>query len=174
MRTGSVSFNNSEYEGSTLTSIERYFSTFEEPFIKGLLKDKGGKILLLRIEIKQNDILFLMQQLMNEFKQTFLGMPLYLYVKQEKRKSEPNRCKAFTLLWRVSRSVCGTGDNTMITQLFSDDSKHEYLLKKFGPGMREKLREYDECRLSLNMAENLLRYQKRSIRNFSHATSLDS
>ena len=57
MRAGADRLADDEYEGGTLAGIERYFSTFEEPFIKGLLKDKGGQHLLFRIEDKQNDIL---------------------------------------------------------------------------------------------------------------------
>ncbi len=174
MRTGADRFADDEYEGGTLAGIERYFNTFEEPFIKGLLRDKGGHNLLFRIENKQNDILVFMQRLVKDFNQTFQGVPIYLYVKREHRRDEPKRAKAFTLLWRISRSICGTDDNTMITHLFSEDGKYNYLLNKFGSGMRKKLREYDECRLSLNMAENLLRYQKRTIRIYHQATSLDN
>ena len=174
MRTGADRLAEEEYEGGTLAGIERYFNTFEEPFIKGLLKDKGAQNLLSRIENKQNDILVFMQRLVDDFNQSFQSVPIYLYVKRENHRGEPKRAKAFTLLWRISRSVCGAGDNTMITHLFSGDGKYESLLKKFGPGMRKKLREYDECRLSLNMAENLLRYQKRSIRTYHQAISLSS
>jgi hypothetical protein len=174
VRTGADNFDTSEYEEGTLASIDRYFNTFDEPFIKGLLRDKGEQKLLYKIESKQKDILYWMQQLSQDYKKIFQGMPVYLYLKREKRRDGTNRMETFTLLWRVSRSVCGTGDNTMITQLFSGDGKNEYLLRKFGPGMRLKLREYDARRLSLNMAESLLRYQKRSIMSFYQATGLDS
>ena len=173
MSTGTGYFDISEYEGGTLASIDRYFSTFEEPFIKGLLKDKGDQTLLSTIESKQQDVLFWMQQLGQDYKRIFQGVPIYLYLKREHRRDGSHRAVTFTLLWRISRRVCGTGDNTMITQLFSVDGKHDYLLRKFGPGMRKKLREYDERRLSLNMAESLLRYQKRSIRSFYQAMGLD-
>ena len=173
MRTGADGCVLDEYEGGTLAGIECYFSTFEEPFIKGLLRDKGGQELLLKIEDKQNEILIFMQQLMDDYNRTFQGVPIYLYMKREHRRGEPKRVKAFTLLWRISRSICGTDDNTMITHLFSEDSKYNYVLNKFGPGMRQKLRDYDKYRLSLNMAENLLRYQKRSISSYHQATSLN-
>lgn len=172
MRTGSDLFLNDEYEGGTIAGIDHYFSTFEEPFIKGLLRDKGGKKLLFKIEDKHNQILFFMRELVSDFNQRFQGIPIYLYLKCEYRSSESQRSAAFNLIWRVSRRVCGTGDNTMITYLFSNDGKHEYLLKRFGPEMRKKLREYDKYRLSLNVAENLLRHQKKSIQMYRQATSL--
>jgi|GEM_PF-3005897 len=172
MRTGAVLYKQNEYEGGTLLSIERYFNDFEEPFIKGLFKGKGAKNLLNTIECKQNDILIFMQDMADDFKRNFQGVPLYLYLKREHRGGEPKRSRAFTLIWRIKRSVCGSDDNTMITYLFSGDKKYDYLLKRFGPSMQQRLREYDIYRLRLNMAENLLRHQKKSIQTFCQATRL--
>ena len=171
MRTGTDIDVKGVYEGGTLAGIKRYFSTFEKPFIKGLLRDKGVNKLLFRIEDQQNHILIFMQQLLDDFNKTYVGVPIYLYVKRDQRSGVT---KTFTLLWRVSRSICGADDNTMITHLFVQDGRYDYVLRKFGPQMKMKLREYDKCRLQLNMAENLLRYQKRSIQVFHEATNLSN
>jgi len=173
VRTGTDRLGDDEYEGGTLVSIERYFNHFEEPFIKGLLRDKGSDDrLMFKKEIKQTEVLGWMEQLANDFNHSFQGVPIYLYLKREHRKSEPNREQSFTLVWRIRRKIARVKDNQMISHLFSQDGKYEYLLKIFGPGMRQKLQEYDECRLLLNMAENLLRYQKRTICSYRHAIHL--
>lgn len=173
MRTGADRILENESGEGTLMGIKRYFNTFEEPFIKGLLRDKGSETrATLKLEKKQSEVLEWMERLVNDFNQKFQGVPIYLYLKREQRKRETNREPSATLVWRIRRKITRVKDNQMISHLFSQDGKYEYLLKIFGPGMRQKLQEYDECRLSLNMAENLLRYQKRSISSYRQAIHL--
>ena len=169
MRTGAGLLDRDGYHMSTIMGIKRYVETFEEPFIKGLLKDKGENNFLF-IENKKKEVLVLMDELVDDFKNQFSGVPIYLYTKHDRRKDRG--IASVSLVWRVRRKVRGSGENIMISNLFSPDGKQDYLINQFGPVMRSRLNEYEECRMLLNMAESILRTQIRLIKNFYQSAQL--
>lgn len=161
--------DNDGYHMSTIMGIRRYVDTFEEPFIKGLLKDKGDNVLLL-IDKKQKEVLFFMNELVDDFKNRFPGIPVYLYLKKDHRKFRG--LPSVNLVWRIRRRVRGSGENIMVSSLFTSDGKQDYIINQFGSVMREQLSEYEECRLLLNMSESVLRTQSRLVDNFYQSAQL--
>ncbi len=157
---------NTEYQSGTLLSIYQYFEQNSEPFIKGLLRDKGGiNYSLSDLQDRKDKVLALMEQLIADYNYTYRTMPLYLY---NKKQFSNNRLRC-TVVWRVSRKIYRNKDNNMINRLFREDNRHKQLLSMFGPAMLNTLKEYDRCRLVLNTMFSVLNFQHKSVGLFYDA-----
>lgn len=158
----------SEYRSNTVLSIHQYFEQNCEPFIKGLLRDKGGiEFSLSDLDSRMRQVIALMVQLISDYNYSYRNMPLYLY-KKDQYTNGRLRC---SLVWRVSRKICGR-ENTMVNRLFREDGRYNNLLAQFGPSMLQALKDYDRCRLILNTLYSTLNFQHKSVSQFQDAVGL--
>ncbi len=161
----------SEYRSGTLSSIYRYFELNCEPFIKGLLRDKGGiEYSMFLLDSKMDEVRGLMDRVVEDYDHAFRSysdMPLYLYNKVQ-YSNDRLRC---TLVWRISRKIVGQS-NTMINRLFREDRRYDFILEQFGPAMLEQIRDYDRCRLILNTLYSTLNFQHKSVGLYQDAIGL--
>jgi len=147
-----------DFNTSTFSSLNDYFSDHDSPFIKGLLKDK--EVLALKISDLERELTHLqnwMYFLESQFKATFPSAMLYLYLKIDRRSTR----NSWSLVWRLKAEATGSKSNKLFSYLTDYPN-----LSSLSTHVREKFEQIEMYRLLLNLTMKHCKLQLKDLTVF--------